>query len=139
MTAQLNTGSLLTLACAVCISCAQKPLPIYEPSPTKALLYHLPTGRQWLRLFPHNSLYHPTTIEECENQHWYKGRSNDLDKAYTKFRSHLQSGDVIWNWGGVNGGMFSTYQGIDVPEGICILRENKVIAVLMTHMASNIE
>jgi hypothetical protein len=139
MASHPNTAFLLGLACAVSISCAPKPVPVSEPSPTKALLYYLPIGSQWLRQFPHNSLYRPTTIEECEGQHWYKNRSGDFDRAYTKFKSLIQPGDVVWFWGGPNGGMFNTYRGVDVPEGICLLRQNKVVAVLMTHMASNIE
>jgi len=139
MLPQMKTIPLAVSFLALFLSCAPKPVPYMEPPAGKAILYHLPIGGQWLRHFPHNSLCRQTSLEECETEHWYKNRSGDLDKAYCKFKGLIQNGDAIWIWSGANANMFNIYRGVDVPSGICLLRNSKVIAVLMTEMTCNIE
>jgi hypothetical protein len=136
---RMKTMAFFLSLLALSISCAPKPVPYLEPPVGKAILYHLPMGGHWLRNFPHNSLGRQTSIEECEAGHWYKNRSGDLGKAYSKFKSLIQRGDAIWIWSGENANMFNIYRGVDVPSGICLLRNNKIIAVLMTEMTCNIE
>ena len=100
-------------------------------------LYLLPQDVVTISRFPHNSLSKPTTIEKEEKLQHVPGEKNPARAGYEEFRDLIQAGDQLYTWEG--GGLSYPNQPGTTPTGLCLLRKNKIVAILVTSGFSVLE
>jgi hypothetical protein len=95
------------------------------------ILYYGRTGAIYTDFFPHNSLRENTTFERAERSSYFTDSTEEFKEAYIKFKSIFQANDTLCRWAGPCAGMFRE-SGVSTPTGLCIIRENRIFAVIKT-------
>ena len=93
-------------------------------------LYLLPHDWVTISRFPHNSISKQTSFETEEKLRLVPGEKHPARASYEQFRNLLQADDQLYRWEG--GGLSYPNQPGTTPTGLCLFRNNKIVAILVT-------
>ena len=125
---------LIAIAVADSFSCVPSPTPNVNPAHAVKWLYISPGDMSVVSRFPHNSLLAATTFEAEEKRGQTPGEKHPGKPSYNQFKAVFQPSDSLFTWagGGLDYPASTSNQARITPTGLCILRDNKIIAICIT-------